>query len=110
MFCPYCGKEINDNADICLGCGRNVKNIKKPVCDNERASAGWWWLGFFFPLVGFILWLVWSSSMPLRAKKTGWGALVGVIVSVALSIICFVAVVAFSVIVGVNLAETAMYI
>ena len=71
MFCPYCGKEINDNADICLGCGRNVKNIKKPVCDNERASAGWWWLGFFFPLVGFILWLVWSSSMPLRAKKTG---------------------------------------
>ncbi len=86
MYCPYCGKELSDMADICVGCGRQVnKNVKF-----DSSSVGWWWLGFFFPLVGFILWLVWTGETPIKAKKAGFGALVGVIVSVVLSIICIV--------------------
>ncbi len=108
MFCPYCGKEINDKADICLGCGRSVKNIKKPV-EQDSNSFGWWWLGFFFPFIGFILWLVWTGNTPLRAKRVGWGALVGAIVLVALVILVFIITIIFTVAVGVSIAEY-MYI
>ena len=44
-------------------------------------------LGFFIPLVGFILWLVWRDSMPQRARSCAIGALVGVIVYVIFVII-----------------------
>ncbi len=35
----------------------------------DSGSFGWAVLGFFFPLVGLILLLVWKDSMPLSAKK-----------------------------------------
>lgn len=108
MFCPHCGKEILNNADICLGCGRSVRHITKSA-QQDSNSVGWWWLGFFFPLIGLILWLVWTGNTPLRARRIGWGALVGTIVSVALVIILYIAIIIFSVAVGVSIAEY-MYI
>ena len=30
MFCSGCGKEIPDDAVICIGCGRAVKPVKAP--------------------------------------------------------------------------------
>ncbi len=108
MFCPHCGKEINNQADICLGCGRSVRNITKSVHQDSN-SVGWWWLGFFFPIIGFILWVVWTGNTPVRAKRAGWGALIGAIVSVILVILLYVAIFAFSFMVGMNIAN-AMYI
>lgn len=40
-FCRYCGKEIDDNAEICLGCGckvesNNSKNTPKPLTEAEK--------------------------------------------------------------------------
>lgn len=52
----------------------------------DSGSFGWAVLGFFFPLVGLILFLVWKDSMPLSAKKAGIGALVGVISEAVLAI------------------------
>ena len=49
---------------------------------NDSGSFGWAVLGFFIPLVGLILWLVWKDSKPKSAKMSGIGALVGVGVSV----------------------------
>lgn len=109
MFCPYCGKEINENAAVCLGCGRSVKNIRKPS-EQDSNSVGWWWLGFFFPLIGFILWIVWTGNTPLRAKRVGWGALVGAIVSVVLVILIYIAIFAFTFMVGMNIADAMYYI
>lgn len=106
MFCPYCGKEINDNADICLGCGRSVTNVRNSA-SRDSNSIGWWWLGFFFPFVGLILWLVWAGSTPMRAKRAGWGALVGAIVSVVLVILFCVAIFGLSFAIGMNIAEIA---
>lgn len=81
MFCPNCGKEIMPGADICFGCGIMIdKILKAPI--QRRVSAGWWWLGFFFPVIGLILWACLSSSEPEKAKKCGIGAIVGTIVSV----------------------------
>ena len=37
-------------------------------------------LGFFFPIVGLILFLVWHDDYPKRAKLCGKGALISVIV------------------------------
>lgn len=31
MYCMYCGKEINENAYVCLGCGALVKKKPKQV-------------------------------------------------------------------------------
>lgn len=44
-------------------------------------------LCFFFPVVGLILWLVWKDNLPLRAKSCGKGAIIGVIVEVAVVIL-----------------------
>lgn len=52
----------------------------------DNGSFGWAVLGFFFPLVGLILFLVWKDSKPLSGKKAGIGALVGVISKVVLAI------------------------
>lgn len=54
---------------------------------DDRRSVGFGVLGFFIPLVGFILWLVWRDSMPQRARSCAIGALVGVIVYVIFAII-----------------------
>ena len=60
---------------------------QKPVDPSDAPSTGFGVLGFLFPLVGFILWLVWKDTMPQRAKSTGKGALIGVIVSFALEVL-----------------------
>ena len=53
----------------------------------DSGSFGWAVLGFFFPLVGLILFLVWKDSKPLSGKKAGIGALVGVITEVVLTVL-----------------------
>lgn len=29
MFCQFCGKQINESADVCIGCGKLLKPEKK---------------------------------------------------------------------------------
>ena len=45
----------------------------------EEKKASFWWgvLGFFFPLIGLILYIVWNKTEPEKAKKVGIGALIG---------------------------------
>ena len=88
MYCPYCGKQIDDKAAVCLGCGCPVEKFKNRA-QQDSNSVGWWWLGFFFPIIGFILWCVWTGTAPTKARRAGWGALVGAITSVALIIFLY---------------------
>ena len=49
----------------------------------SESTAGWAVLGFFFPLVGLILFLVWNTvENKAKGKSAGKGALIGVIVGV----------------------------
>ena len=89
-YCSKCGKELMDEAVVCPGCGCAQDN---KVIQNDASSFGWAVLGFFFPIVGLILYLVWKDSTPLKAKSAGKGALVSVIVSIVLSVV-------YSVIIG----------
>lgn len=85
MFCSRCGKEIDDKAVICVHCGCPVGNgTSKP---DDAPSTGFMVLGFFIPIVGLILYLIYHDNRPLRAKSVGKGALIGFIVQVAISII-----------------------
>lgn len=45
----------------------------------EKSGIGWGILGFFVPLVGFILFHVWKNEKPKQANASGTGALIGFI-------------------------------
>lgn len=59
--------------------------------EQKKGNAGWAVLGFFFPLIGLILWLVWKDSNPEDSKMAGKGALIGVIVGVVVTVIAVIA-------------------
>ena len=53
----------------------------------DSGSVGWWFVGFFLPLVGLILFLVWKDDKPKSSKKAGIGALVGFILQLIIVIV-----------------------
>ena len=89
MYCKKCGKEINDNAVICPSCGYATDKYEQKNFKNESdsSSAGWAVLGFLFPLIGLILYLVWKEELPLRAKSIGKGALISVKINVVIGLL-----------------------
>lgn len=98
-YCSHCGAEIVDDAIVCPKCGCQVARK-----NNDSTSKGWGVLGFFFPLIGLILYLIWKDETPNRAHLVGKGALIGVITSVAISILSVI----FEAVI-VSLAVGAMY-
>lgn len=56
----------------------------------DNGSFGWAVLGFFFPIVGLILYLVWRTEKPLSARRAGIGALVSVIVGAVFTVLLIV--------------------
>ena len=107
MFCKSCGQQIADDAKFCPSCGATVTSApanqyayqnsantytSKPA---DAPSTGMAILGFFFPLIGLILYLVWKDDQPLKAKSVGKGALIGFIVGIVVSIIIVIAYVVF---------------
>lgn len=82
----------------------NVQNATSTQAQSakEGGTAGWGVLGFFFPLVGFILWLVWKDDRPARSRSAGIGCLVAVCLSVFGGIL-------YGIILGVILAAGTGY-
>lgn len=88
MYCTNCGREIDDKAAVCLGCGCSVRS--KSDASKDTGSIGWGFLGFFVPMAGFILWAVLNDTQPKNAKKAGIGAIIGVIASVVGVVLLYV--------------------
>ena len=87
-FCSKCGKEIMDEAVICVHCGCATGKIDSPLTNEEDApNTGFAVLGFFIPVVGLILYLVNKDKTPKKARSAGKGALIGFCTSLAISII-----------------------
>lgn len=82
-FCSKCGKEIVEEAVVCPHCGCAVTETKP----DDTPSMGFAVLGFFLPLIGFILYLIWKEKTPKKAKSAGKGALIGFCVSIVLSVV-----------------------
>ena len=86
-YCHKCGKELVDEAVVCPACG--CAQGAPQMVAQDSSSLGYACLGFCFPIIGLILFLVWKDSTPLRAKSAGKGALISVIISVVAYIIYF---------------------
>lgn len=84
MKCPSCGKEVKETYNVCPHCGRDLrKDTFETVGDDQPwddNALPWGILGFFIPIVGLILYLVWKSERPIAAHGAGVGALISVIV------------------------------
>lgn len=46
---------------------------------NDNGNVGWAFLGFFFPIIGLILYIVWKDQQPNNANSAGKGAIIAVI-------------------------------
>ena len=79
-YCQKCGKELVDEAVVCLGCGCAVSNDISKNQFKDAPDSGYAIIGFLFPIVGLILYLIKKDSMPIRAASAGKGALIGFIV------------------------------
>jgi len=66
MFCRNCGKEISENAEICIHCGVRAKN---PVGEDKPN----WGINILtlccIPIVGLIMFFVWKNEKPVAAKS-----------------------------------------
>lgn len=101
VFCSGCGKELPPDENFCRVCGKQrtiPAQGAQPVFQQQQInlqmgyiqdapSGGMTALGFFIPIVGLILYLVWKDQTPLKAKSAGKGALIGAIVWTILSIL-----------------------
>ncbi len=87
-FCQKCGKEILEEAVICpnCGCATGTQSVTTSS-SSDTGSAMWTFLGFFVPIIGLVLYLIWKDTRPNDAKNAGKGALIGFIVSIAFSIL-----------------------
>lgn len=107
MFCPRCGKQLDDNAVVCVGCGCSVANAK--TAQNDAPSGLFALLGFFIPVVGLILYLIYNDTAPLKAKSAGKGALIGFIVGIVLSVVLVVLYIFGFSFLMFNVIESAAY-
>lgn len=80
MYCSRCGREIAEDSLICNYCGARQNGQEWGPTANDGPVGNLGIICFLFPLVGFILYLVWKDSMPLKAggalKAALWGLFV----------------------------------
>ena len=93
MYCKNCGHYIDDSATYCKNCGTKFDNNNGT---DDHLSFGFAVLGFFIPIVGLILFLIYEEKKPKRAKSAGKGALIGFITEIVLAIILVILYVVFA--------------
>lgn len=88
MYCKNCGKQLNDNADLCTNCGVFTdKGIQRTAHANvnssrveDRPDAGLNLVSFLIPLIGIIYYAVNREKFPQKSDSCGKWALLGIIV------------------------------
>lgn len=93
---------MEDSHNVCSNCGTPFQNPNNPLANQnyyqnqnpynyypyfnqpvypviEEIGYGWIVLGFFFPIVGWITWGVWSKSRPKTALYSGIAGIIGFI-------------------------------
>ncbi|MBQ7835903.1 MAG: zinc ribbon domain-containing protein [Clostridia bacterium] len=83
-YCKHCGSEVNENAYACVKCGCALKDEPTKSSTSDIPAFLWGILGYFVPVAGLILWILWKGERPLDAKAAGLGALINTILSVVL--------------------------
>lgn len=94
MYCKNCGRPVDEGSLYCNNCGAKLDSIQN--VSEDSSSIGFAILGFFIPLVGLILFLIYEGKKPKRAKSAGKGALIGFITNIVLSIILSILYIVFA--------------
>lgn len=93
--CPKCRSTIDDSFNVCPYCGHDLREGQSgtgAVRENpEESQLLWGLLGFFVPVAGLVLYLVWQTERPQAAKAAGTGALISVIAGAVSSMFAFTA-------------------
>lgn len=89
MYCKNCGQQIDERNIYCPYCGTKT-SIKNFSDIDDTPSTGFAILGFFIPLAGIILYLIYNNKRPLRAKSAGKGALIGFITRLIIIILTLI--------------------
>ncbi|MDO9629673.1 MAG: zinc ribbon domain-containing protein [Acholeplasmataceae bacterium] len=90
-YCPNCGSQVRDDQDVCLSCGKSLKmSAQNKVYDEQGSTAAYAVLGFFVPIVGLILYLIWKEERPRAARSAGKGALISVVLGVSLYVVLII--------------------
>lgn len=87
-YCSNCGSSVNENAVVCVSCGAAIAN-GGVASNNDTGGFGYSLLGFFIPVVGLVLYLIWKDTKPKSASAAGKGALTSVIVVFGLYFLLF---------------------
>ena len=96
MYCKNCGRTVDDTSSYCNNCGARIDNKPNADASEDSLSLGFAILGFFIPIVGLILFLIYEEKKPKRAKSAGKGALIGFITKIVLAIILVILYVVFA--------------
>lgn len=92
-YCKNCGAQVAATDQHCPYCGAAQAN-PAPTSNGQTApnptdtgSVGWGILGFCFPIVGLVLFLIWSKDKPNNARSAGIGALIGFVLGLGSGIL-----------------------
>ena len=96
MYCKNCGRTVDDTSSYCNNCGARIDNKFDANVSEDSSSIWFAILGFFIPIVGLILFLIYEGKKPKRAKSVGKGALIGFLTKIVLSIILVILYVVFA--------------
>lgn len=96
MYCKNCGRTVDDTSSYCNNCGARIDNKPNADASEDSLSLGFAIFGFFIPIVGLILFLIYEEKKPKRAKSAIKGALIGFITKIVLAIILVILYVVFA--------------
>lgn len=96
MYCKNCGRSVDDTSSYCNNCGARIDNKPNADVSEDNSNSGFAILGFFIPIVGLILFLIYEEKKPKRAKSAIKGALIGFITEIILAIILVILYVVFA--------------
>lgn len=97
-FCTNCGNQLEDYYNVCPNCGTPSPRIESsqgyyyqnnvntnmnntPVPMQGNIQYGWVVLGFFIPIVGWIICGIWSNTKPETAKAAGIAGTIGFVIN-----------------------------
>jgi uncharacterized membrane protein YvbJ len=88
-YCQYCRTEVarprpieKDQSQITYRSYHYDSSKSEIQSINDTGSIIWGIIGFLFPIIGLLIYMIWHTSKPKNAQKAGLGALIGFIAQV----------------------------
>lgn len=91
MFCPRCGKEVEDDAEICIHCGRSLSGKSQTDAKyNESKTGIGVVLALFLGLIGLIIGVCIYPEGTVARKTFIKSWLITYFVSIGVAVLLFV--------------------